>query len=238
MVTLQQFSTFMGLGQKSAPSVKSYGLLVITKGPTLLNRPLIIPKGTLFDTSETAQRFETVEANTISESASFLPVGVRARAGGERGNIPANQTWSSPQIGSVTATNPQAFSGGINSKPEVPGYFPQRGAGKGPSPAQMQIALDTGHAMVESVLRLDPDTTFESQIDARVTSAILISSLWFLENNTVQTLETVRPSLHSVAPTERRIFKDRLYKPIMAIVTNLCSHKINWQRRLRIEKTA
>ena len=232
VITIQEFSTFLGLGQEKISPVASIGLLVVTKGHSLNNQSLTIPKGSIFATSETALRFATTEENTISESASFLPVAVRCRTLGSIGNLPPNQTWTSLQINSVTATNPQAFSQGSDGQEEKAGYFPQRQRNKGPSDAQLQLSLDTAHAIIKSLLCQPEDTPFEPETDPRLKQAIFISALWFLENNVMQTLETSRPALHAVSPTERRIFKDRVYRPVLMICGHLISHRINWKRRL------
>lgn len=225
MITIKDFSDFLGLGREKTPGMKASGILVVTKTVSL-DRVLNIPKSTRFD-SESGYKYFTTEDNTISESATFLPVAVVSQSPGQAYNIPANQVWTSPQIGGVSVANPQAFTGGQDSLPEIKGIYPQRQKGIGPSDNQLQRCIDVAVAVIRGMIGLSPKDDFP-YTDSRVREAVFLLALYRLENNQIQETRFQKPSLHATSPEESRYFRANVYKPLMGQVSGLISHLTRW----------
>ena len=144
MVTLEGFKDFAKVYRPGAPAEAAFGILTLTRAsqtPPL--QPIEIPAGTDFATARRV--FYSIEAVTISESASFVPCGVRAMVAGAAGNIAAGQTWTSEISDRVTIANAAAFAGGKEATPHkgdpMEGFAPE-------DDADLQSHLDVAKEMI------------------------------------------------------------------------------------------
>ena len=226
MFTIADFANFLGYGRAAQVGTKSAGIVTITK-TVRLNQPLTIPKSTRFDVN-TGLKFFSIEQVEISESASFGPVGLTAQNPGAEYNIEANQTWASPQLGGIDVRNGLPFSGGKDSQPERPGYFPQRQK-IGPQDDEMARVLTVATQKVRYMMGLNDDEDFPFE-DPSVKQGTFLYGMFLIENFSSQVQNYSKPTLHSTSPQEQRIYRDRLYKPLMAQIHDLISHKCNYRR--------
>lgn len=117
-IDLDRFRRFARIRRASVPSAPSFGILTIRPEQPARTSPILIMESSIFSTS--ALRFRTLERAELSESADFLPVGVQCQTEGVIGNIASGAVWSSP-IAGINVSNQNAFSGGLDAVPEIPG---------------------------------------------------------------------------------------------------------------------
>ena len=220
-ISVADFAVFLGYGIKGHPGEKASGIIVVTK-TVRVDQPLTIPANTRFDSSS-GHKFFTTQQNIISESASFLPIGVVAQNAGADANIPAGQTWASPSLGGVSVANPQPFFGGENPVADEPGLYPQRQKNLGPKDVELRRALDVGTALIRSMIGLKEGESVPFD-DVRVREAIFLVSMYRLESNLIQERRFSAPSLHASAGEVVKYFRQSLYKPVMQQATDLISH--------------
>ena len=118
MITLQDFKVFANLPREAVPAKPSFGLLVVRKKSGFENQAFSIPSGSIFATQ--GMGFVTSEDFEFSESSQMIEIAVTARVAGQRGNILANQVWTSPIV-NINASNPAHFTNGADAIPAVNG---------------------------------------------------------------------------------------------------------------------
>lgn len=222
MITVDNFSSFLGLGKAPSPAKKAVGLITVTQlNPST---SLDIQQDTQF-IHVSGAKFRSTELVTISESQSFGIVALQAEEGGVLGNIPAgdNSDWTS-QIPSIEIQNQNPFTGGVDEQATIKGLYPNRGQFAGYSPEMLERALNVSKAVVRGLIGLQPDEELD-ETDVRVCEGVYLLAMYRLQNNWSQVLEYPLKSQDEASPLQTKRFMDRLYNPLLKQVIGLISHK-------------
>lgn len=230
MVSVSDFRLFLGF---SVEGSGSRGLITLRRKPPIPQpqdkRPIEIPKNTSFYANNI--RFYNDEPSTISESADFIPLLVQSRDDeGFKANLPPNQEWTTDlnTIDAITIENTQAFSGATD---KVPGQYSYGVGELNQSNAQLQRALDVGKGKLLKELGLSNseedqnDFTTWLQSDPEIREAQMVLGMWYLQQNTSQSLRYSVPMIDTKFPDQEKYFRWRDFPGIMRQVRGLISHR-------------
>lgn len=209
MVSLQNFKIFANLPREAEPAKPAYGLLVITKATGHENEAFSIPSGSIFATL--GMGFVTTENHEFSESSSMIEIAVQARAPGPRGNILANQVWTSP-IDDLNATNPAPFSSGANALPAVKTDIDWERRPDSLIQSQLDIAVQNIKTILGNVPNL-PD-------DPRVDRSVYLLAQFYIENRSTQESVTDM-DLQQTKKQKTSYYRSRVFEAIQKEIQNL-----------------
>lgn len=209
MVSLQDFKVFANLPREAVPAKPSFGLLVINKATGHEAEAFSIPSGSIFATL--GMGFVTSEDFELSESARMIEIAVTARVAGQRGNILANQVWTSP-IDNLTATNPAPFSLGADSLRAVKTSIDWERRPDSLIQSQLDIAIENIKTKLGGVPGL-PD-------DPRVDRAVYLLAQFYMENRSTQETQTAL-NLEAMSKQKTAYYRERVYQAINREINNL-----------------
>ena len=215
MITLQDFKIFANLPREAVPAMPSYGLLVLSKATGHESDAFSIPSGSLFTTQ--GMGFVTSENFEFSESATYTEVAVKARVAGPRGNLLANQVWTSP-IDHLNASNPAPFTNGSDPIPAV-----KRDIDWDKRPDSLiQSVLDLASKNVKTILG-NPESLPD---DPRVDRAVYILGQFFLENRSTQENQTAM-NLGEMSKQKTAYYRERVFSAIQREIQNILNPLID-----------
>ena len=209
-ISLENFKEFAGLPTEAIPASPAIGLLVITKARGHASEAFTIPSGAIF--ASNGMGFVTSEQFEFSESSRMIEIAVKARAPGARGNLLANQEWTSP-IDNLIANNPNPFTQGADDIPAN-----RRGVidWDQKSDQLCQSQLDIAIANIKTKIG-DPPALPD---DPRVDRAVYLLAQFYIENR--QTQETqLEANAGPLKKSKVSYYRERVYKAILREINNL-----------------
>ena len=207
-ISLENFKTFANLPREAVPGTPAVGLLVLTKEAGHEAESFDIPSNSRFISNGLG--YETLEDFQLSESATQLEVAITAQTPGIRGNLPANQVWTSP-VANVVANNPAPLTQGADlipsSKTDV--------SWENRPDSLIQIQLDAAVANIKTRLaKTDlPD-------DPRVDRAVYLLANFYMQNRSSQEVQH-KLDEGSISRHETAYYRERVYQAIQLELSNL-----------------
>ena len=155
----------------------------------------------------------------------MIEIPLQARHAGVDGNIPANQNWRVDQSVDFTVSNPNPFSEGAEAIPKRLGLYPSSGnLQQGIEDSRVQEALDTGKLVVKDMGPIKAGITDETLFsNVLIRQATYLVAMYYLENNQVQESSGPTYVIDQSSNNARRMFKDRIFLPLMQQVDSLIS---------------
>ena len=219
MPDILNFKKFAGIFSPAVPAEAALGILTLTrKNPGQPGQAAIdIPSGTEFNTPQAV--FASFEDASISQSADFLPLAVRARVPGAAGNIAAGQDWAGP-IAAVNITNTAAFAGGSDAIAAVnAGAKSLTNRLNEAEDSVIQDCLNTAVAKIRTMLAIGADDPLPDD-KPEIDRACYLLAQFFLENRQTQEKQTSL-DLDTIKEQKTSYYRSQVFKAVNRECLNL-----------------